>query len=802
MLETWDRPPLVRSVPLRLAERHGLEVVLDDAPGFGPEGRERPAPAGRHDRVAVRRRVERPEAPVLAVGERDVAIAPAVESGEALRCPLADLEADDRGTRVVPDDARDLQHGCPAGAHPRCGLDHQRDPVVGRERLEKGSDDGSRHGALIPAVDRVEDDQVGGELQREPSIAGDRITGRRGHHSDRCRDPTRDEYVASPFRRDDHAVDIVQDLRPVPREAIGLPGGVRDQRAAGDRVAHLREALGDDLRNGRRAPAPVRSVAGRRRTRGVRLPPGVLAPADRPRPGVPTEHPRRGSGTQHAVAVASLSPAASTPDPSGQRFAPPRHLGSGSAVRRRRRVHARPPRRRPSRRSHARRATADARRSAVRLRRRDPRPDRSTARTAPGSCSSRSRTSTARLHQLGGRLVVRRGDWVESVVDVVARSNAATAVHVSDDVSGYARDPARATRDHAPVSTSSARRASPWSRPARSRPADSGDHYKVFTPYFRRWSEARRRARRARARRSSSCPPASTRARCPALADLVDGDRAPDVVPGGATRGPRAARRVDRSRSCAAYADRHDDLPGDATSRLSPYLHFGCLSPLEVLRAAAATRARAPTRSSGSCAGATSTRQILAARPDAAWSDYRRPRRPRGATTPTRSQAWQDGPHRLPGRRRRDAPAPPEGFMHNRARMVVASFLTKDLYVDWRVGARHFLDLPRRRRPREEQPQLAVGRRHRHRHQPAPRVQPDRAGHSASTPTATTCAATCPSSAPSTAARCTTPTAEGPPRLRLPRPDRRPPRSHRRVPGPEGPQMTNRRQHGAIIRPL
>jgi deoxyribodipyrimidine photo-lyase len=34
-----------------------------------------------------------------------------------------------------------------------------------------------------------------------------------------------------------------------------------------------------------------------------------------------------------------------------------------------------------------------------------------------------------------------------------------------------------------------------------------------------------------------------------------------------------------------------------------------------------------------------------------------------------------------------------EGFLHNRARMVVASFLTKDLYIDWRVGAQHFLDL-------------------------------------------------------------------------------------------------------------
>ncbi|MEU4309145.1 FAD-binding domain-containing protein, partial [Streptomyces rochei] len=33
------------------------------------------------------------------------------------------------------------------------------------------------------------------------------------------------------------------------------------------------------------------------------------------------------------------------------------------------------------------------------------------------------------------------------------------------------------------------------------------------------------------------------------------------------------------------------------------------------------------------------------------------------------------------------------GWMHNRARLLVASFLTKTLYVDWRIGARHFLDL-------------------------------------------------------------------------------------------------------------
>ncbi len=56
--------------------------------------------------------------------------------------------------------------------------------------------------------------------------------------------------------------------------------------------------------------------------------------------------------------------------------------------------------------------------------------------------------------------------------------------------------------------------------------------------------------------------------------------------------------------------------------------------------------------------------------------------------------------------------------------MIVASFLTKDLYLDWRIGARHFLDLLRRRRHRQQQPQLAVGRGDRHRHQPEPVFNP------------------------------------------------------------------------------
>ena len=83
--------------------------------------------------------------------------------------------------------------------------------------------------------------------------------------------------------------------------------------------------------------------------------------------------------------------------------------------------------------------------------------------------------------------------------------------------------------------------------------------------------------------------------------------------------------------------------------------------------------------------------QVLAARPDAAWSDYR-PRGDRWNDDGAAFTAWTEGGTGYPVvdaamRQLRD-----EGFVHNRARMIAASFLTKDLYVDWRRGAHHYLD--------------------------------------------------------------------------------------------------------------
>ena len=84
--------------------------------------------------------------------------------------------------------------------------------------------------------------------------------------------------------------------------------------------------------------------------------------------------------------------------------------------------------------------------------------------------------------------------------------------------------------------------------------------------------------------------------------------------------------------------------------------------------------------------------QVLAANPSLPHRDYR-PRGDRWSRSKRALEAWQQGRTGYPLVDAAMRQLAQEGFMHNRARMTVASFLTKDLYVDWRAGAWHFWDL-------------------------------------------------------------------------------------------------------------
>ena len=251
-----------------------------------------------------------------------------------------------------------------------------------------------------------------------------------------------------------------------------------------------------------------------------------------------------------------------------------------------------------------------------------------------------------------------------------------------------------------------------------------GEGYRVFTPYWRRWQETPRRAL-AKSPRALAVPHALARGQLPALAAVLAGVVvvSPDLPAGGEAEGAKRVKAWLAS-GVGRYDELHDALAADGTSHISAYLHFGCLSPLEVVERALEREGSEPF-----------VRQLC-------WRDFyaqlcaRAPTRPAGLPLPGRSLAHgrgrpgrlEGGPDGLPivdaGMRQLAR----EGFMHNRARLLTASFLTKDLYVDWRVGAAHFFRSARRRRRREQRRQLAVGRGHGRRHAPEPRVQPDRAG--------------------------------------------------------------------------
>jgi deoxyribodipyrimidine photo-lyase len=292
------------------------------------------------------------------------------------------------------------------------------------------------------------------------------------------------------------------------------------------------------------------------------------------------------------------------------------------------------------------------------------------------------------LRKAGGRLFVRRGDPVREAI-AVARECGASALHVSADWSAYARGReerlARACAEeriefttHPGVTVVD---------PGTVTPA-SGDHFKVFTPFHRAWSQVPRRDSHSAPRRLAV--PAELKAgQLPALDSLVDGGPSPKRLTGGETEGRKLMRSFLRG-GVGGYEDGHDDLAGDRTSRLSAYIRWGCVSPLELAREAGERRG-----------GAAFVRQlcwrdfhhqVLAATPSLPSRDYRR-RGDSWSRSKRVLEAWREGRTGYPLVDAAMRQLAEEGFMHNRARMTVASFLCKDLYVDWREGAWHFWDL-------------------------------------------------------------------------------------------------------------
>jgi deoxyribodipyrimidine photo-lyase len=231
-----------------------------------------------------------------------------------------------------------------------------------------------------------------------------------------------------------------------------------------------------------------------------------------------------------------------------------------------------------------------------------------------------------------------------------------------------------------------------------SRPrTQAGRPYTVFTPFHRAIAGAPRRPVHRAPDDLPPLPGALRKGRIPGAAALrVADDSVPEPIAAPGEPAARAALERWLRTDLERYADRHDDLSRPGTAVLSPYLRWGCLSARECEQ-------RALDRGSD---GARAWRRQLA------WRDFYAHQLlhfPQNATREFQERyrdgalawtddaealaAWRDG---LTGYPLVDAgmrQLARTGWMHNRARLVVGSFLTKDLHIDWREGERHFARL-------------------------------------------------------------------------------------------------------------
>ena len=298
------------------------------------------------------------------------------------------------------------------------------------------------------------------------------------------------------------------------------------------------------------------------------------------------------------------------------------------------------------------------------------------------------------LHDLDGVLRDRGSglgvlhDAPERALAELAARTGATEVYCSADSGPYAR--ARAGRVRAALEREGARlREEPGLHAVddleQLRSAE-GTPYRVFTPFHRRWLEEPRRPILPAPDR---LPAPARLAQAPSLDALGLESSVADPMRGGERE---ARRRLERllDGPVRAYADRND-VPGeDGTSRLSPYLHFGCVSAREVEERLPRGRGAAAFRRQ--LAWRDFYHQLLRHHPDSARHELQpRYRGMRWSDDRELFAAWCDGRTGYPlvdaGMRQLRR----EGWMHNRVRLVVGSFLTKDLGIDWRWGERWFM---------------------------------------------------------------------------------------------------------------
>jgi deoxyribodipyrimidine photo-lyase len=280
---------------------------------------------------------------------------------------------------------------------------------------------------------------------------------------------------------------------------------------------------------------------------------------------------------------------------------------------------------------------------------------------------------------LDGKLVVRHGNPAVQVA-AAASEFSASSVYVTEDFGPYGRSRDREVAD---TLAEQGRSLIPVSSPYAVAPGTlftkDGRPFQIFTAFYRAWQE---RGWESPQRAAATPSPTSLRTR-PAVTLPEPGEVA-------------AHQRLERfyRKGIERYSSERDRPDLDSTSRLSAHLRFGCLHPRQLL-----ARLQPSNPSHQRFAAELCWRDfyadVLYHRPDAARRAYRPKWRSmvvdQGPLSDRRFEAWAAGSTGYPivdaGMRQLLA----EGWMPNRVRLLAASFLVKDLHIDWTRGARWFM---------------------------------------------------------------------------------------------------------------
>ena len=295
------------------------------------------------------------------------------------------------------------------------------------------------------------------------------------------------------------------------------------------------------------------------------------------------------------------------------------------------------------------------------------------------------------LHELnksmGGALVVRTGDPID-VVPAVAREVGATQVFAAKDFAPYGQ--ARDVRVDTALRKVGAELCSIGSAyavdPGSVRKADNTP-YAVFTPFSKVWLS-----------KGWSTPlpqPAVVWQGAPKIhSDELPNE--PECAAALPPAGEDAAWQVwesFRDGALNGYADTRNNPDVKGTSQLSPYLRFGIVHPRSLLAEIGDSNSHAVFRSE--LCWREFYADVLFHQPRTVWENLQskmdKMTHDTDADAVTRFEVWCKGETGFPivdaGMKQMLA----TGWMHNRVRMIVASFLVKDLHLPWQWGAKFFM---------------------------------------------------------------------------------------------------------------